>query len=144
MAIKTVVVEAVMGEGFKAESKLGSHTVYVDQPEAMGGTDAGPNPLQYLLLSLAGCFCAIARIVAKQKKLTVRSVKVKVQGDLNMDVLLGISKDDRAGFGALDVEIEVDADMTLEEKEAYVHEVDSRCPVSDNIMKTTSISVKLK
>ncbi len=144
MPKKTVVVEAKLGEGFAMESQIGNHVLRVDQPEAMGGTGTGPNPLQYFLLSLGGCIGAIARIVASQKNLPFRSVALKMQGELDTDVLLGMSRDKRAGFTAIEVYADIDADMSLEEKEAFLVEIDARCPVSDNTSSVTPISLHLQ
>jgi len=33
----------------------GKFSMTIDEPETMGGTDAGPSPIQVLLMSLAGC-----------------------------------------------------------------------------------------
>jgi uncharacterized OsmC-like protein len=38
------------------------------------------------------------------------------------------------------VTVKMDADMTKEEKEAFLHEVDLRCPVSDNIHNATPMT----
>jgi len=38
------------------------------------------------------------------------------------------------------VRAKIDADMTKEEKEAFLHEVDRRCPVSDNIHNVTQMT----
>jgi uncharacterized OsmC-like protein len=144
MPKKEIAVELAMGEGFKMEGTIGGHTLYVDQPEAMGGTDAGPNPLQYSLLSLGGCIGAVSRIIANQEKLDIRSIKVSVQGELDTDVLLGKSQDGRPGFGGVEVSVELDADMSDEEKEAFIAKVDSRCPISDNLLSATPVRVALK
>ncbi|NLF31988.1 MAG: OsmC family protein [Planctomycetes bacterium] len=143
MAKKSVVVEAKMGEGFWMESRMGEHVLHVDQPAAMGGTDKGPNPLQYFLLSLGGCIGAISRIVATQRKLPIRGISLRITGDLDTDVLMGKANGSRAGFGALEVHAEIDADMTAEEKKAFLAEVDKRCPISDNIANTTPIAFRL-
>jgi len=37
--------------------------------------------------------------------------------------------------------VDVDADMTAEEKDAFVHEVDERCPVSWNLMNVSNVKV---
>lgn len=144
MPKKTVVVEASMGEGFAMESQLGQHLIRVDQPQNAGGTDTGPNPLQYFLLSLAGCIGAIARIVANQKKLTLRGIKLKLQGHLDTDVLLGKTTDTRAGFSAIEIQADIDADMTPEEKQAFLEEVDARCPVSESIAHVTPVTLKVQ
>lgn len=39
--------------------------------------------------------------------------------------------------------VDVDADMTKEEKEAFIQEVDSRCPISDNVMNPTPVEIEV-
>jgi len=135
--IKHVAVEAHMGERFRIESKIGDHTLYVDQPKTGGGEDAGPTPLEYFFLSLAGCIGTIARIAAKQKRIALRSMDVKVEGDLDVEGLMGRNPEARVGFSGITVTVKMDADMSQEEKEAFAHEVDRRCPVSANIHDAT-------
>lgn len=143
MAKKTVVVATTQEEGYKLVSHIGKHTLYIDQPEAAGGTDAGPSPLQYFLLSWAGCISAIARMVANQQRIVLHSIKLKVQGELDPDRLLGGDQGQRVGFTAIAVEADIDADLSIEEKQAFLKEVDARCPLSDNIGHSTSLSVEL-
>ena len=141
MAVKTVKVESVLNEKFKIECTSHGHTVVVDQPANAGGTDAGPTPLEYLMVSLAGCIGTIARIVAMQKRITLRGMKITVEGDINTDGLLGKPTDDPVGFKEFRVVADIDADMTAEEKEAFVHEVDARCPVSFNLLNNTPVKI---
>ncbi|MDK2857723.1 MAG: hypothetical protein PWQ29_126 [Verrucomicrobiota bacterium] len=141
MAVKTVKVEAVLDQKFKLESDIHGHRVVVDQPPAGGGTDAGPTPLDYLLVSLAGCIGTMSRIVAMQKKITLRGMNVTVEGDINTDGLLGKSSDDPVGFKEIRVIADIDADMSAEEKKNFLHEVDARCPVSFNLLNNTSIRI---
>ncbi len=142
-AIKNVKVSAKGLDGFLIETKAGAHTAYVDQPPAMGGTDKGPTPLDYVFISLAGCLVTIAKIVASQKRITLRDIEVNVEGELNLDVLRGKNKEDRAGFTGFKVEMKVDADLTKEEKLAFIEEVDRRCPISDNLMNATPVDIVL-
>jgi uncharacterized OsmC-like protein len=137
--VKRVVVEAHLGERFKIESTIGNHKLVVDQPKTGGGEDAGPTPLEYFFLSLAGCIGTIARIAAKQKRITLRSMDVKVEGDLDVEGLLGRNPEAPVGFSGITVTVKMDADMSQEEKEAFVRDVDRRCPVSANIHDATPI-----
>jgi len=139
MPVKTVSIEASQIDGFKIETKSRQHIAIVDQPVAGGGTDAGPTPLEYLFISLAGCIVTIGHIVARQHRLPVRKIEVHVEGELNTDVLLGKNEEERAGFTGLRVNVKIDADMSQAEKEAFLHEVDSRCPISDNIANLTPL-----
>ncbi|NMC46781.1 MAG: OsmC family protein [Chloroflexi bacterium] len=140
---KTVKVTAKGLEGFLIETKAGAHTAYVDQPPAMGGTDKGPTPLDYVFISLAGCLITIAKIVANQKRIVLRDVSVEVEGELNLEVLRGQDDKDRAGFKSFKASMKIDADLSKEEKQAFVEEVDRRCPISDNLMHTTPVEVVL-
>ena len=142
-AIKKVRVSAKGLDGFLIETKAGAHTAYVDQPPAMGGTDKGPTPLDYVFISLAGCMITIAKIVANQKRITIRDIEVNVEGELNLEVLRGQNNDDRAGFTGFRIEMKLDADLTKEEKLAFIEEVDRRCPISDNLMNATRVELAL-
>jgi uncharacterized OsmC-like protein len=142
--IKAVHLEAKQIDGFKIETKTRKHTMIVDQPEAGGGTDSGPTPLEYQFAALASCVITIGHIIAKQRRLPVRSISVNVDGTLNGDVLMGKSTDDRAGFTEFDVCVTVDADMTQAEKEQFVADIDKRCPISDNVHNTSPIKFTVK
>lgn len=141
--ISTVTVEAKSTEGFKVEARTRGHMAIIDQPPAGGGVDAGPTPLEYLFISLAGCIASVGLIIAKQRRIALRSIEVKVEGELDKDVLMGKSTDVRAGFTGVRVLTRIDADMTRAEKEAFLKEIDSRCPISDNILNTTPLTLEV-
>ena len=142
-SMKTVKVTAEGPDGWVVTTHSGKHVSLVDQPEAMGGTNSGPSPLDYVFVALGSCLVTIAKIVAGQQKIDLRGVEVEVSGDLNLDVLRGQEKNDRSGFTSITAKVKVDADLTKEEKEAFLEEVDKRCPVSDNLMNLTAVSVDL-
>lgn len=143
MALKTVVVESKLGKKFAIESDIRGHKVVIDQPANAAGTDTGPTPLELMFASLAGCIGTIGRIVAMQKRIELRGMDIKVEGPLDTDGLLGKPIDGRVGFEGITITVAVDADMTDEEKKAFLHEVDARCPVSENLLNATPVSVKL-
>ena len=139
MAIKTVSINATQLDGYKMEARVGQHIAIVDQPVSGGGTDSGPSPLDYLLISLAGCIVTIGHIIARQRRIPIKNIEVRVEGDIDTDVLMGKKSDSRSGFSAIRVVTNIDADMSLEEKKSFLHEIDLRCPISDNINNLTPI-----
>jgi uncharacterized OsmC-like protein len=141
--MKTVSIEAKLGDKFKVEVKAGNHTLYVDQPQAGGGADAGPNPIEYLFASLAGCIGTVARIIANQKRINLNGMDMKIEGAFDTEIILGKSKENRPGLTGIKVTLTIDSAMSKEEKEAFVEEIESRCPVSDNIANTTPVKVEL-
>ena len=143
MAAKKVTVESKLDDKFVIETDVRGHKVVIDQPAAAGGTDTGPTPLEMVLVSLAGCIGTIGRIVAMQQRIALRGMSIKVEGELELDGLLGKPTEKRVGYEGIDITVNVDADMTDEEKDAFIHEVDRRCPVSENLLNSTPINVKL-
>jgi len=144
MPLKTVGVTANITDGFTIETKARNHTLYIDQPEAAGGKDKGPTPLEYIFFALAGCIATIGKIMARQRGIDLKGIDVKVEGSLDTDVLLGKSKDGRAGFRDVKVIAKIDADMTKEEKVKFLEEIDERCPISDNIIHATPCTFEVE
>jgi uncharacterized OsmC-like protein len=142
--MKTIRIAAKSGEDFKVEVRAGKHTFYVDQPEYAGGSDAGPNPLEYFGASLAGCIATTARIVANQKNIRLHGIGMKIAGDFDAGRLLGKGQDNRSGYTGLQVELDIDADMTAQQKEDFVEEIRFRAPVFDNISNPTSLIISCR
>lgn len=143
MAISTMKLSAKVGKGFKTVVDC-SQEFIIDQPKAMGGEGLGPNPMEIFLSSLPACICAIGRIISNQKRLNVRGIEVDVEGDIDKDFLLGKTEEGRAGFVEIRAFVNIDADMTHEEKEAYLKEITKRCPIADNIMNASVVKEEIK
>lgn len=143
MAISTMKLSAEMGKAFKTTIKC-SQEFIIDQPAAMGGEGLGPNPMEVFLSTLPACICAIGRIISNQERLNVKGIKVNVEGDIDKDVLLGKTEEGRAGFVEIRAFVEIDADMTLEEKEAYLAKITKRCPIADNMMNASVVKETVK
>ncbi len=66
-------------DGFAHEIKVdGGHTLVVDEPAEVGGTDTGPRPTQLLAASLAGCTAITVEMYADRKGWDVGSIEVEV------------------------------------------------------------------
>jgi len=138
MAISTMKISAEMGASFATQINC-SHPFVIDQPKMAGGNDEGPNPLEIFLSSLPACICAIGRIIANQRRIDLRGITVNIEGDIDKDFLLGKTTEGRAGFTELRTFVDIDADMTIGEKEAFLKDIAKRCPVADNIALTSVI-----
>jgi len=137
--MKTISVTANMGEGWAIHADIRDHKMTIDQPQASGGTNEGPTPLEYFLFSLAGCIGSIARIAANQEKIVLRNMQIQVDGDLNPMGLMGKASDDRVGFQVISVQAKIDADLSANEKKAFLDRVCERCPLHDNIKLETQV-----
>jgi len=141
---KTVKTSASWQGAMRVDAKAREHTVIIDQPEGMGGKNAGANPLEVFLFALGGCLGTVASIIAKQERIDLRDFNVAIEGDLDTDFLMGKTTEGRAGFTEIRVAVDIDADMTDEEKQQFFEKVDSRCPISDNMINQTKIVFDVK
>lgn len=142
MAISTIKLGASMKDSFKTEVNC-SNDFVIDQPKGMGGEGLGPNPMEIFLSSLPACICAIGRIIANQRRIDLRGIDVEVEGDIDKDFLLGKTEEGRAGFTEIRTIVNIDADMTTEEKEKFLEDVTKRCPIADNMMNTSVLKESL-
>jgi len=142
--VKNIKVDARWVENMLIELKARDLVQYVDQPEASGGTNRGMTPLEYELGALASCIITIGIIAARQKRINLRGISVSTEGEIDYDVLMGKAKEPRAGFYKIKVKVNVDADLTPEEKKEFIKEVESRCPVGDNLSNNTPIEVEVE
>jgi uncharacterized OsmC-like protein len=123
----------------------GKFQMIIDEPQNMGGTDAGPSPIQVLLMSLASCLNVTGHEVAKQRGLKLNGMKVKIEGVMNPCAFIGCSAEERAGFQQIEVTVDADMDgVSTEDKAAWLEETENRCPVTDNIRADTDISVAIR
>ena len=102
-----------------------------------------PSPIEYILAGYAGCIHAVGTLVAKELNLDLKSLKIEISGEINVDKFLGNPTADRAGFKSIEVLVKPTAEATSEELQNWLKIVESRCPVYDNLINPTPIQVSL-
>lgn len=126
---------------FVAEAR--SFKIIIDEPPTLGGTDHGATPVEYLLASYAGCLNVMGHMIARELGFTLDKLEIEMDGNLNPARLFGKSFADRAGFKNIQVKLKPYAAVTPVLLEKWVQEVESRCPINDNLLNKTPIEVKV-
>lgn len=136
-------VEARSESSTKAVVETRDFEFVVDEPEPLGGTDEGPNPVEYLLGSWAGCLNVVANLVAQERDITIDSLEISIEGDLDPRAFQGVSDEERAGYQEIRVRIDAETDADEEELQKWIEAVERRCPVGDNIQNATPTEIEL-
>jgi uncharacterized OsmC-like protein len=102
-----------------------------------------PSPIEYVLAGYAGCINAVGMLVAKELNINLKSLKVEISGEINVDKFLGNPTLERAGFKTIEVIVKPKAEATSEELQNWLSVVENRCPVYDNLFNNTPIRVSL-
>ena len=128
----------------KTVVKARGFEIIIDEPESLGGTNEGANPVEFVLAAFCGCINVMGHVIAKEMGFELRNIKIKMCGNLNPQRLFGAAFEERAGYKGIDVSIEPDCDATIETLEEWLAKIEDRCPVSDNLSNKTPINLLLK
>jgi uncharacterized OsmC-like protein len=135
-------VEKFFGIGDE-QSHRAPFVLDTDHPEIFASEDQGVTPVEMVLAGLAGCLTAGVAAVAQHRGIQLRSVKATLEGDMDLQGILGIDADVRNGFGGIRVRYEIDANATREEIEAVVAQSQKRSAVFDIVANPTHVSVEV-
>jgi uncharacterized OsmC-like protein len=81
--------------------------------------------------------------VAKELDIDLQSLQVEITAALDTDKFNGIPTGFRAGFRQIDVIIKPTTNATSEKLRQWLEQVEYRCPVQDNLINPTPVSVSL-
>jgi len=130
-AVVRLRAEARLEEGTQTAVQAGRHTLTVDEPPSVGGTGAGPNPVQVVLASLASCQAITYRYWAELLGIRLDAVTVRVEGDLDVRGIMGLDADASSGPTAVRCMVTVEGPEGAERYEELRRNVDAHCPVLD-------------
>ena len=65
-----------------AEGTARNHSVFIDRPEAKGGSDKGPMGGEYFLMGLGGCFMSNLLAAIKAREADVKNVSIEITGSM--------------------------------------------------------------
>lgn len=116
----------------------------IDEPAELGGTNDGPNPVEYLIGAWAGCLNVVAHTVSEERGIDLDGIEIEIEGDLDPRKFLGVADDVRAGYQEIRVRIDASSDADEETLKAFATEVEERCPVGDNIGNPTPTDVTIE
>ena len=81
-----------------------------DHPAVLVGTDHGPTPVEFLLHALAACLTAGIANIAAARGVNLESVESTVEGDIDLNGILGLSDDVRNGYEQMRVSFKLRGD----------------------------------
>ncbi len=130
-ALATFAAESRQVRGLESKAEIRGFSLTVDEPEELGGSDQGPNPIELVLASLATCQEITYRLYADALGIPLDGVSVKVSGDIDLRGFFAVDPETRAGFGAIRAEVTLDSPAPAADLERLKAAVDEHCPVLD-------------
>ncbi len=118
-------------------------SIDTDHPEVFAAEDNAATPVELVMTGLAGCLTAGVASVAQYRGIQLHSVKATLEGDMDLQGIMGIDADVRNGFDAIRVKFEIDADASEDEIRAVVAQSQKRSAVFDIITNPTNVFVEV-
>lgn len=140
----TFRVTSILDEHVRVINKTRGFEFIADEPEALAGTNLGPNPIEYLLGSLGACQVITYQAVAALKGIQLNGIKVHTKGNIDWRAFLGVTEDVRPGYQKIEVETIIDSDESQERIDELVQAVEARCPILDNLLNGVQVEGKVR
>lgn len=119
--------------GLQVETDARGFKITLDEPENLGGTNTGLNPVEALLCALGACQSIVAAAFAESQNFSFEEFHVELEGDLDPDGFMGLA-DVRNGFQEIRYKMHFKTNESQEKAEDFVKFIEKTCPVGDCLM----------
>ncbi|QEA31226.1 OsmC family protein [Secundilactobacillus malefermentans] len=136
---KYIVHSTLRPIGSQVINKLGIHSFLSDEPVAAKGTDAAPNPVQYLLAAVGSCMGATARdIENREDSLTIKSFNVDVHGETTTYA------DQSSKVTHIDIKIKSETNLDPVDQQTFLNEVVRQCTVHSSLEGSVPMDISFE
>jgi uncharacterized OsmC-like protein len=113
-----------------------------DHPAVLVGADNGPTPVEFLLHALGACLMAGVANIASARGVTLTAVEATVEGDIDLQGILGLSADVRNGYQQVRVTFRIEGDAPPETLRRIVEQSRARSAVFDVLANGVDVTVE--
>ena len=123
-------MDATWEGGYRCRVQARDHVLVIDEPAHAGGGDAGPQPTEVFLASVASCFALAVYHVAKKRSIQLPDLRVRAVGEYK-------------GPSFVKVRVEVTSTHPRAELEPLLERAAGVCYVSNTMRAVDDIEVVL-
>jgi len=140
MAVETFKAVSKKGDGgLSVVNETRGFKIIMDEPESLGGTNTGMNPVEGLLVSLGSCLAIVGMAFAKSHGIDLQDIRVETEGDLDPAGFLQGKEGVRPGYQAIRFTVYIKSDSPEDKLNEFYKFMESRCPVSDTLGVGTTV-----
>jgi len=135
-------IEGFSGAGGE-HAQTGEFVYDADHPPVLCGVGNAPSPVEFLLHAIAGCITAGIGNVASARGIELESVETTVEGDLDVQGLLGLSDEVRNGYQGIRLSYKIKGDADAETLRKVVAQSTARSAVYDVLTNGVPVSIEV-
>jgi uncharacterized OsmC-like protein len=112
-----------------------------DHPAVLVGQDKGPTPAEFVLHALAACLTAGLANIAAARGVRLTEVRSTVEGDIDLNGILGLDPSVRNGYEGIAVRFTVKGDAPTEKLRELVEQSRARSAVYDVVTNAVPVAI---
>lgn len=136
---KIIHVHLPQDEVYTTTLTAGNHELTADEPEDVkGGKDRGPDPYDYLLMSLGSCTVMTIRMYVNHKGWEIDDVYMELRHNKRHAEDCDNCEDPKSRIDTIEKEVIVEGDLT-EKQVDRILAISKKCPVHRTLLSDISI-----
>jgi uncharacterized OsmC-like protein len=133
-------IQDYFADGREDETRTEPFFVDADEPAINSGKDSSPNPMEFVLHSLASCLTSTLVYHAAVQGIEIESVESSLEGDLDVRGMLGLSDESRKAYNNVRVHMQVKGAASAE----TLKELATFSPVYDMVSNSLPVQFELE
>lgn len=133
-------IKEFYGVGQEDTTRTEPFVLDADEPPVLLGEDHGANPVEFVLHALASCMTTSMVYHAAVQGIKIDAVESRLEGDLDIQGVLGLSPDVRPGYQNLRVHFTVKSDAPAE----TLRELTKFSPVFDMMTNPVPVAISVQ
>ena len=135
------VVVRGSARSFRQEVVASKHSLVADEPVSAGGSDAGPDPYDYLLTALGVCTSMTVGLYARRKQFPLENITVSLSHSRIYAKDCEECETKEGMLDRIDVELDLTGPLSAQQHDKLI-EIAAKCPVHRTL--TSEINIRLR
>ena len=136
------VIRDFYGAGREDDSRSMAFEFTNGEPPVLLGENEGANPVEFLLHALAGCVTTTLVLHATARGIKIRELSTQLEGDLDLQGLLGLDDSVSPGYEQIRIKMNVEADCSDEELDDLLAYTQQHSPVCNTVCRPVPVMIE--
>ncbi len=135
-------IQGFYGAGVEDTSRTKPFEFTNGEPPVLLGHNEGANPVEFLLHALAGCVTTTFVLHAMARGITIRELSTELEGDIDVQGLLGLDDRVPVGYREIRIKMHVKADCTDAALDDLIAYAQQHSPVCNTICRPVPVVIE--
>ena len=131
-----------LGAGREDDSRDSAFEFTNGEPPVLLGGNEGANPVEFLLHALAGCVTTTFILHAMARGIAIRELSTELEGDLDLQGLLGLDDSVSPGYDQIRIRMHVKADCPEKDIDDLLTYAQQHSPVCNTVCRPVPVVIE--